>query len=94
MIRLGTQTSVHFGDGTKPAVIPLAQQVARVTVERGVGLRVSEQHEDGATRRLQRPCRRPRVLEDVDADLARLRVHVGVKDGRRKPEVGRRQRIR
>ena len=79
---------------------PRAQDVAApqqrrdVDVERAVGHGVRQQHAHGAHALEHRVRRRPLVLEQVQADLARLQRDVGVHDRRREADRRRLQRVR
>lgn len=65
----------------------------RVAVERRVGGRVAHEREHRLADAVQRPRGAPRRLEDVEADLARLEVHVGVEDPGAEAHRGRHERV-
>ncbi len=68
---------VHARERVVPAHVARAQQVPRVAVERRVRGGIAHERDYGLARRLQRPGRAPCVLQDVQADLARLRACAG-----------------
>ena len=70
---------VHARRAPVRDVVARAEHVPRVAVQRAVRLGVAQQRQHGAAHGVQGPRRRPRVLQDVQADLARLPVHVRVK---------------
>lgn len=65
---------VHVGEGVVAAHIASAQQVPSVAVQGRVRCGVTHERHDGLAGRLQRPRGAPRVLQDVQADLSRLRA--------------------
>ena len=48
---------------------------------------------DSLQRRCERVRRRPRRLQKIEADFARLEIHIRVADGRRKGDFGRGERV-
>lgn len=74
--------------------VPAAQQRRDVDVERAVRLGVPEQHAHGAHALEHAVGGGPGVLEQIEADLARLQRDVGVDDGRGKGHLGGLERIR
>jgi hypothetical protein len=73
--------------------IPLPQQRRNVHIQRRVDPGCRQQHPDGAYTLEYAISRRPRVLEQVETDLARLQVNIGVHDGRHELDGRRVQRV-
>jgi hypothetical protein len=70
----GVLDGVAPGHAVVPQHVARPQQVAGVAVQGRVRRRVRQQRQNGAAHALQRPGGRPRALQDVEADLARLLV--------------------
>lgn len=92
--RAGVLHGVAARHGVVAQHVAGAQQVASVAVERRVGCRVREQRQDGAAHALQRPRRAPRVLQNVQANLAGLHGADGVSTTRSNEDVRRGRRPR
>ena len=69
----GVLYGVAPGHAVVPQRVARPQQVAGVAVQGRVGRCVCQQRQNGPAHALQRPRRRPRALQDVEANLARLR---------------------
>ena len=79
----GVLNGVAPGHAVVPQRVARPQQVAGVAVQGRVGRCVRQQRQNGAAHALQRPGGRPRALQDVEANLARLWVErSGAKSGR------------
>ena len=79
----GVLYGVAPGHAVVPQRVARPQQVAGVAVQGRVGRCVCQQRQNGPAHALQRPRRRPRALQDVEANLARLWVErSGAKSGR------------
>ena len=63
-------------------LIPTLQQRRYIHIKRTVHFRVREQLMDSLQRRRERVRRRPRRLQEVEADFASLEIYIGVADGR------------
>ena len=80
---------------TLPAnLIPALQQRRYIHIERTIHLRVRKQLVDGLQRRRKRICRRPRCLQEVEADFTRFEIHVWVADWGRESDFGWCERVR
>lgn len=75
--RLGVESDESFGADQ----VTLPKQLCNVDVERGIRLGRGQKLLDRVERGRDRIHRRPRSLEQVQADLARLEVDVWVTDG-------------
>lgn len=73
--------------------VPIPEQRRHVHVQGGIQPGVGQQHTHRTHHLEHAVRRRPPVLEQVEADLARLRVDVGVHDGRGELDDGRLQRV-
>ena len=71
-------------------IIALSKQLRDVDVQRAVWLSTGQQLVYARHGRRDGVCGRPARLEQVEADLARLEVDVGVADGREEADGGRR----
>lgn len=78
---------------SRPQNIASSQQRRDIDVERAVRLGIAQQHAHGAHALQHAVRRRPFVLEQVEADLARLQRNVGVHNGRHEAHLGRLQGI-
>mmetsp|Transcript_10297 Transcript_10297/g.23231 ORF Transcript_10297/g.23231 Transcript_10297/m.23231 type:complete len:230 (+) Transcript_10297:27-716(+) len=76
----GVLRGVHPRHGLEATDVATAKQVPRIAVQGAVGVGVQHQRHDGAADVLQSPCRAPVGLEDVEAELPRAEVHVGMEN--------------
>lgn len=86
----------EFDEATGTDVVAGAEQGGEVDVERGVSLGATEKHAHGADA-LEHAVGRgpgPALLEQVQADLARLQTDVGVHHGRGEGDLRRLERVR
>lgn len=65
-----------------PDIIPNPEHLRNIHIERTIGLRAGQQLVHARHGGGNRVRRRPARLQQVEADLARLEVDVGVADGR------------
>lgn len=68
------QRLVSWVNDTKAGRQAGRRTVASIAVKRALGLAGSKEGENGTQRGLERPCRRPLLLQNVDANLAALQT--------------------
>jgi hypothetical protein len=78
----------------RPQPVPLPKQLRNINVQRTVRLRRRPQLMHGRHSGRNGVRRRPRRFEQVETDLARLEVHVGVADGRGECDCWRSEWVR
>ena len=74
-------------------LIPALQQRRYIYIERTIYLRIRKQLVDGLQRRCERVRRRPRRLQEVEADFACFEIHVWVADRGRESDFGWCERV-
>jgi hypothetical protein len=98
-LRLPSPSIVPFRLGIKSDqtlranLIPDPKQLRNVHIERAIRFRAGKQLMYRGHGSRYCVCRRPRALQEVEADLARFEVDVRVADGRYEADGGRREGI-